>query len=109
MLQFGLFTTHIPYLIAGLIYLAYFGMSAFHKQEISEDTSLSNKSIVLSKQKIKNSTELNLHFFDYADITKKEATIQQIPNQDYYIPCKIPHYIHGKSKWFFSRPPPSIA
>lgn len=108
MLQFGFFSSHIPYLVAVIIYVTYFGMSSFYKNPDNEKQHTEvKKQIVKAEQKKAD----NLKTFYYTNYF-----IQKEPNKRnansyssiIYICWKIPDYLTEKGNTLFSRPPPAI-
>ena len=106
MLQFGLFTSHIPYLIALLIYVTYFGMQSYQKIHDKHNIN-DNKNIV--KLEKKQSTPAKTYFYAnyFASIHTDIIVNIQFRSSKYYRQ-KIPSYFGEIKNITFSRPPPEI-
>ena len=114
----GLFTTHIPYILSAVFYLAYLGVCTYTKQKLKlEDLSVRKESMIISSD---SGTKGELFYADYIYSVEKEALLNSKTFfskkkefflyciQDFFIPDKNPLINRLCYEPFLRRPPPSL-
>lgn len=114
MFSFGLFSTHLPYLILGIVYLAFFGVNALSRLK---DSPLFNKSEKEHKIEYASSKSEKIKSIDFekaislsepADIPA--GTNPRLTGRPFLFPPGLalgsPEAFHGNS--LFIRPPPIL-
>jgi hypothetical protein len=113
---FGLFSSHIPYIIIGVMYMLYLGGNLLSRYKPAEESLPASGNTINAHTEIlhKNSADIDyevaLHFTDSPDIfaenpeNPENTSIYSLPpnNKPYLLIC-----CHKFIISFFSRPPPA--
>lgn len=115
MFSFGLFSTHLPYLILGIVYLAFFGVNALSRLKDSPLFNKSEKELKIEYASSESEKSKSIDF-EKAISQSEPAHIQEGTNP--HLTCRLflfppglslasPGAFHGNS--LFIRPPPILS
>lgn len=111
MFTFGLFSTHMPYVVMVVFYALYFLFASPSVTPVTENVPLENEEKTELVQTVKTPTNSTTHWYfqiysDYRDA----SAILKIPDKEiYYSPPDIRPVNDGFTASQYSRPPPVIS